>query len=213
MQSLDTTVVFERPMLANRSSLFVPPTLMGGSVVGDSSGCGIDSITESSPMMFPEAVDKAFLAVEDNKLTRRMVCRLLARRGFSYDACENGEQCVARVLGDGKTYGAILLDNQMPVMTGIEAVQKLREGGYRGLVVGLTADALEHQQHNFLGAGVDILLTKPLTAAKFDSFVEQFTLDRYSKHTRPPLPPGALPESARSDTEERSEASPCRARY
>ena len=53
------------------------------------------------------------------------------------------------------------MDITMPVLSGDQAVKKLRKGGWDGIVVALTGNALEIDQEEFLAAGMDAVLTKP----------------------------------------------------
>ncbi|KAH9939060.1 uncharacterized protein BXZ73DRAFT_44250 [Epithele typhae] len=70
---------------------------------------------------------------------------------------------VASVAGPGGArFAVVFLDNQMPVMSGLEAVTKLRELGRGDFVVGVTGNALLADQQEYLEAGVDHVLTKPV---------------------------------------------------
>lgn len=52
-------------------------------------------------------------------------------------------------------YSIVFLDNQMPVLSGLKAVAKLREIGRTDFVVGVTGNALLSDQEEYLEAGVD----------------------------------------------------------
>jgi len=61
----------------------------------------------------------------------------------------------------------VLMDYVMIRMNGPEAVQKMRaELGYRGVVIGITGNALPEDLETFRQLGANIVLTKPLTNAK-----------------------------------------------
>lgn len=62
---------------------------------------------------------------------------------------------------EGK-YAIVFLDNQMPVLSGLKAVEKLRGLGRRDFIVGVTGNALLSDQQDYLNAGVDHVLTKPV---------------------------------------------------
>ncbi|KAF9474819.1 hypothetical protein BDN70DRAFT_884421 [Pholiota conissans] len=62
---------------------------------------------------------------------------------------------------EGK-FAVVFLDNQMPVMSGLKAARKLRELGRTDFVVGVTGNALLSDQEEYLEAGVDKVLTKPV---------------------------------------------------
>lgn len=56
----------------------------------------------------------------------------------------------------------ILMDLQMPNMGGQEATQILRQKGYKGVIVALTAHALKEEKDRCLKNGFDAYVTKPI---------------------------------------------------
>ncbi|RXW23450.1 hypothetical protein EST38_g2401 [Candolleomyces aberdarensis] len=52
-------------------------------------------------------------------------------------------------------FAVVFLDNQMPVMSGVKAVERLRELGRKDFVVGVTGNALLSDQNEYLSAGAD----------------------------------------------------------
>lgn len=59
-------------------------------------------------------------------------------------------------------YAVCFLDNQMPICSGLEAVSRLRRAGRKDFVVGVTGNALLTDQEEYLEAGADYVLTKPV---------------------------------------------------
>lgn len=127
------------------------------------------------------------LVVDDDPLTRKLMSRMLTRLGCKVTTAENGEIALDLILNpaarptpssedtgstglvphDGQLvsderYAVVFLDNQMPIMSGIEAVTKLRRRGRKDFVVGVTGNALLTDQQEYLDAGVDHVLTKPV---------------------------------------------------
>jgi osomolarity two-component system, sensor histidine kinase SLN1 len=85
-----------------------------------------------------------------------MMTRLLTRLGCNVSTAENGEIALEMVLnGYGGRFAVVFLDNQMPVMSGLSMVAKLRKAGRRDFVVGVTGNALLSDQEEYLEAGVD----------------------------------------------------------
>lgn len=52
-------------------------------------------------------------------------------------------------------FAVVFLDNQMPIMSGVEMVEKLRKLGRKDLIVGVTGNALLPDQEEYLAAGAD----------------------------------------------------------
>ncbi|EPQ56119.1 hypothetical protein GLOTRDRAFT_74634 [Gloeophyllum trabeum ATCC 11539] len=65
-------------------------------------------------------------------------------------------------MAEDTRFAAVFLDNQMPVMSGLDTVARLREAGRQDFVVGVTGNALLTDQEEYLQAGVDHVLTKPV---------------------------------------------------
>ncbi|EPQ54871.1 hypothetical protein GLOTRDRAFT_111444 [Gloeophyllum trabeum ATCC 11539] len=88
-------------------------------------------------------------------------------------------------------YAIVFLDNQMPVLSGVDAVRRLRQCGRRDLVVGVTGNALLSDQQEYLEAGVDHVLTKPVREASLKTML--VLADERRKRT---LSPTDVPEES-----------------
>lgn len=75
---------------------------------------------------------------------------------------ERRQNLRADVIFEEGKYAVVFLDNQMPVMSGLKAVEKLRQLGRKDFIVGVTGNALLSDQQEYLEAGVDRVLTKPV---------------------------------------------------
>ena len=107
------------------------------------------------------------LVVDDVDMGRKMVCRLLARRGFVCAEAVDGLQAVEKVRSSlvddhNKSYDVILMDYEMPNLSGPDAVQRIRALGYGGLVIGLTGHVGTVETDAFISHGANDVLTKPL---------------------------------------------------
>ncbi|KAH9958812.1 hypothetical protein BC827DRAFT_1135669 [Russula dissimulans] len=113
------------------------------------------------PTAFPQGL--RVLVVDDDALTRTLMTRMLTRLGCMVSTAENGEVALEMVLSDyGGRFAVIFLDNQMPVMSGLSMVKKLRDARRNDFVVGVTGNALLSDQEEYLEAGVDRVLIKPV---------------------------------------------------
>ena len=103
------------------------------------------------------------LVAEDNVVNQKVAVRMLERIGIRADVAANGREAVEmqRLVH----YDVILMDCQMPEMTGYEAAAAIRlmEGAERQIaIVAMTAEALEGCRERCLEAGMDDFITKPV---------------------------------------------------
>lgn len=103
------------------------------------------------------------LLAEDNRTNQKVVTKILERAGHAVQVAENGEEALD-ALEVGR-FDIVLMDVNMPVMNGLEAVKLYRFtelGGPRVPVVALTADATAEAAKLCREAGMDDCLTKPI---------------------------------------------------
>ncbi len=106
------------------------------------------------------------LLADDGPDNRTLIRCLLERLGLEVTTAENGQlalDAVERAQTMGTPFDLILMDMQMPVLNGYEAVRVLRGRGYTGPIVAVTAQALEEERIRCLEAGCDAFATKPIT--------------------------------------------------
>jgi PAS domain S-box-containing protein len=105
------------------------------------------------------------LLAEDNAINQRIAQLMLQRLG-----CENtvivsdGEEAVAAVMD--ATYDLILMDVQMPHMSGLDATRQIRKitaKPDKPWIIALTAGVMQEEQHAALEAGMNDFLAKPLS--------------------------------------------------
>ena len=109
------------------------------------------------------------LAAEDNPTNQQVLAAVMGSLGIEIHIVADGKEAVdAWRVG---TYDLILMDIQMPVMDGITAAAEIRKaemaiGRRRTPIVALTANALTHQVEEYLAAGMDAHVAKPIEIAK-----------------------------------------------
>ena len=104
------------------------------------------------------------LLVEDNIVNQKVAIRMLTRLGCQVDVADDGQAGVDAFLQGA--YDCILMDCQMPEMSGYEATAIIREReaaiGGRIPIIAMTANALEGDRDTCLQAGMDDYVTKPI---------------------------------------------------
>jgi len=116
------------------------------------------------------------LVAEDNGTNRMIISKILERAGHSVDLVENGEQALDAL--ENCRYDLAILDMQMPVMLGLEAVRIHRASDRqtpRMPIIILTANATTDARRECEEAGADAFLTKPIDAIKLLDTVAQLT--------------------------------------
>jgi len=104
------------------------------------------------------------LLAEDNKTNQQLIRMYLEKMGARVSCADNGE--IAVKLAQQHRYDLVYMDMQMPILSGIEAVYKLRDGGYAAPIVMLTANATPEDKAQCMQAGTDDFVTKPIVRQK-----------------------------------------------
>ncbi len=116
------------------------------------------------------------LFAEDDKVNRLSTVRLLERRGHAVVAVEDGSQ--AMEILHRNNFDVVLMDVQMPMMDGVEATRRIREGEAGESranipIIALTAYAMTGDRDRFLEAGMDDYITKPVDAALLEETLQR----------------------------------------
>jgi CheY-like chemotaxis protein len=105
------------------------------------------------------------LLAEDNVVNQRVALRILEKAGHSVVLARDGAKAVEKF--NGQRFDMVLMEVQMPEMSGIEATATIRkmEAGLRTPIIALTAHAMRGDQQRCLDAGMDDYLAKPIHAS------------------------------------------------
>jgi len=109
------------------------------------------------------------LLVEDNKTNQILMKIIIEEFGLEYDIANDGLQAIEKFKKN--KYNAILMDENMPIMNGIEATKEIlgiekKNSLEHTPIIALTANALKGAREKFLEVGMDEYLSKPLDANK-----------------------------------------------
>lgn len=105
------------------------------------------------------------LVVDDMVTMRRILKNILKQLGFAnIDEAENGQEALQKLRGD--TYGFVVSDWNMPVMTGIDMLRAIRaDEKLKAIpVLMVTAEAQQSNLVEAVQAGVSNYIVKPFTA-------------------------------------------------
>ncbi|WP_157522887.1 PAS domain S-box protein [Mitsuaria sp. 7] len=172
-------------------------TLMGGDVGVDSQpGAGATfwaelplpaapapvSAQRRAPADDAELAGRRILMVEDNPVNMMIAVAMLEQWGAEVSQASDGSQAVEAVTAAasmGKPFDAVLMDVQMPVMSGHEATRQLRQryDATELPIIALTAAALVQERDEALAAGMNEFLTKPIDAQRLRQVLVKLTAD------------------------------------
>ena len=111
-------------------------------------------------------IEGRVLLAEDVPDIQQVIAHVLRRLGLEVEVAKDGRMAcdmaeMSRSLG--RPYDMILMDIQMAEMNGYEATRWLREHGWKGPIVALTAHAMVGDRQKSLDAGCDDYISKPVT--------------------------------------------------
>ena len=117
---------------------------------------------------------KRILLVDDHQMAREVLKLFLETQGYLVEEAKNGAEGFARI-EQGHSFDLVISDNQMPVMTGMEFIQRLAQRAYLSthhliLYSGNLTPELEQQARDF---GVSAVLSKPYNFSKLLVFVRE----------------------------------------
>ena len=140
----------------------------------------------SSPFTESKIVDAQgarVLIVDDNALNIKVAGVLLKKYHFTIDEASSGYECIEKV-AKGNNYDIIFLDDMMPRMSGKETLAKLRKiENFNTPVIALTANAITGMKQEYLNAGFNDYLPKPIEKQELERIIKSYINKFNSKTT------------------------------
>lgn len=118
------------------------------------------------------ALEGEVLLAEDNPDNQRLISMYVNNTGANIVVVNNGQEAVEHAVM--QSYDLILMDMQMPVMGGAEAVKWLRDAGNQVPIAMLTANAMKEEKDRCLKLGANDFLTKPIDKHAFYGILENY---------------------------------------
>lgn len=146
-------------------SFILTQEILSDEIIGDFANTRND-IVDKEKLTFNFTLERAqILMVEDNKINKMVAIAIMEPLKTNIDVAENGEIAIEMV--QKKKYDLILMDHHMPVKDGVEAtkeIRKLDDDHYKYIpIIALTADAIQSNQLIFKEAGMNDIVTKPIS--------------------------------------------------
>lgn len=150
--------------------------------------CALESISEHENLkeldVTPTKEIIKLLVVEDNEINQEILKLQLKKWSYRTDFANSGKEAIelARI----KTYDIILMDCQMPELSGYDTTRIIRQTNNRNQktpIIALTAEALEGSRENCLQAGMNDYLSKPVNFEKLRKMLNTWT----KEHQASPL--------------------------
>ena len=151
----------------------------------DPSPC--DFIADQDAIFIPKAKDyrvdfiiptAKVLVVDDNKVNRLVALELMKLFGVEASLAESGEEAIDRVKKRLVSYDIIFMDHMMPFMDGVEATQVIRElqcdYAKKVPIIALTANAIKGVEQQFIDAGMNDYLAKPIKIEQLASILRKW---------------------------------------
>ena len=140
-----------------------------------------DTATIKAAEVYPGGLQhtrRNILVAEDQAINQMLIRALLEKQGYQVTIVEDGEQAVDAV--DKGNFDLVLMDIQMPKVSGLQAAEWIRqlEGvNAKVPIIALTAHAMIGDRDTILASGINDYLTKPIDAEKLFALMDQYLRD------------------------------------
>jgi len=136
-----------------------------------------DEAAGASPYPATEVPSRSFLLAEDNLVNQQVVARLLEKHGHRVTVAANGRKAIEALATE--RFDAVLMDVQMPEMTGFEATELIRRSergtGSHVPIIAMTAHAMKGDRERCLACGMDAYVSKPVRSRELLEAIESVT--------------------------------------
>lgn len=113
------------------------------------------------------------LIVEDNSVNRLIISKFLQRLKIEHEEAASGSEALEKI--KKKNYDLVFMDLKMPILSGFETTEKIRELKLvkEPKIVALTANAFEEDKGRCFELGMFDFLTKPVSFDRFTALIDK----------------------------------------
>ncbi len=157
-----------------------------------------DSVSLAAPEVgFADRHPLRILLVEDNEINQAFAIMVLRSMGYDPDTATNGSEAI-EAFRRGQ-HDLILMDVQMPVMSGLEATRQIRamDSVKRPRIMAVTANAFAEDREACFGAGMDDFLSKPFEPSDLAAAIQRMVVPDSPAVEQPQPRPSAVLNASR----------------
>lgn len=114
--------------------------------------------------MGTENSKRRILIVEDDDISQFLIKKMMDDLGFSAQIVSNGIEAISIL--ENETFDAILMDIEMPIISGFEATRRIRNSHLTHLhhipIIGISANPFETDLQPFVDKGMNDYISKPI---------------------------------------------------
>ena len=182
---MDGTIeVNSEPGVGTTVTVKIPQEILGFDTIGDEAAIELESLNilqkDLHKKQTSDLIDMSYgkvLVVDDVETNLDIMEGILSMYGIEAELSPSGVDTLERV-GGGKVYDVIFMDHMMPEIDGIETTRRLRDSGYTGSIVALTANALVNNRELFMQNGFNEFLAKPVEIEELNKCLMRFVYKR-----------------------------------
>lgn len=129
---------------------------------------------------------RRILVAEDGLDNQKLLLFILRKAGADVKVCDNGKEALDATWEGWESecpFDVVLMDMQMPVMDGYEATRQLRQRGYTGPIIALTAHSMRGNREECLDAGCDDYSSKPIQREELLELIDRYAAKKTPKAT------------------------------
>jgi len=118
------------------------------------------------------------LIVDDLETNLYVAQGLMSRYELTIETAISGFKAIEKI-ENNQSYDIIFMDHMMPLMDGIETTRKIRELGYSGTIIALTANAIIGNAELFKQNGFDDFISKPIDLRQLNAILNKWVRDKH----------------------------------